>query len=192
MRILNGLISQAAAVAAALMLVAGCGDQKSSTESQNSATSKELQPDQVTSNARMFLYSGGHKTTDLKAEEIRQFTKRDSTVAEKLMIEFFDTTGARISTLTAQGGYIREKDNYLAVAGDVVVIGEDSIRLETQYLEWVGAKDSVVTDSFVTVIFNKSDTVMSYGFQSDPRLKNITFKRQVSGRLTDVKKVTDE
>lgn len=180
-----------AAVVAVLMLAVGCGDQKSSTEAQNSVTSNELQPDQVTSNAHMFLYSGGHKTTDLKADEIRQFTKIDSTVAEKIIIEFFDTTGARISTLTAQGGFIREKNNYLAVSGDVVVIGEDSIRLETQYLEWVGAKDSVVTDSFVTVI-NKGDTLMSYGFQSDPRLKNITFKRQVSGRLTDVKKVKDE
>ena len=191
MNILNGLILRTAAVAAALMLAAGCGDQKSSTEAQNSVTSKELQPDQVTSNAHMFLYSGGHRTTDLKAEEIRQFTKLDSTVAEKIMIEFYDTTGARISTLTAQKGFIREKDNYLAVSGDVVVIGEDSIRLETQYLEWVGAKDSVVTDSFVTVI-NKGDTLMSYGFQSDPRLKNITFKRQVSGRLTEVEKVKDE
>ena len=191
MKILNRLILRTAAVAAALMLAAGCGDQKSSTEAQNSSTSKELQPDQVTSSAHMFLYSGGHRTTDLKAEEIRQFTKLDSTVAEKIMIEFYDTTGARISTLTAQKGFIREKDNYLAVSGDVVVIGEDSIRLETQYLEWVGAKDSVVTDSFVTVI-NKGDTLMSYGFQSDPRLKNITFKRKVSGRLTEVEKVKDE
>ena len=172
-------------------IIAGCGDDNPASKAAMDQADGILQPDQITSNAHIFLYSGGHKTTDLLADEIRQFTKIDSAIALNLYVEFFDTSGIRISTLTAREGYIRQKDNYLAVSGSVIVIGRDSVRLETEYLEWDGAKDSVVTDSFVTVI-EGADTLMSYGFQSDPELKDVTFKHKVSGRLTDVEKARDE
>jgi LPS export ABC transporter protein LptC len=170
----------------------GCGDDGQRSDVIDQPSTDALQPDQVTSNAHIILYSGGHKTTDLIADEIRQFTRLDSAIAYNLYVEFFDTAGIIISTLTADEGYIREKDNFLAVSGSVVVIGEDSVRLETEYLEWVGEKDSVVTDSFVMVIEGGDDTLMSYGFQSDPQLKDVTFKHKVSGRLTDVEKIEYE
>lgn len=176
---------------AGLLALAGCQSKEDGAADAGMATRDGLQPDQVTSNAHFFLYSGGRTTTDLLADEIRQFTKLDSIIAYNLYVQFYDTTGQRSSTLTAKRGYIREKDNFLAVTGSVVVIGRDSVRLETEYLEWNGAKDSVVTDSFVIVIEN-GDTIMSYGFQSDPQLKDVTFKRQVSGRLTDVEKRENE
>lgn len=151
-----------------------------------------IHPDQVTTNAHIYLYKKGHKTTDLLADEIQQFTQRDSTIAINLHAEFYDSLGQRLSTLTSKRGYIREKDNYLAVNGTVVLIGEDSITLLTEYLEWDGQKDSVVTDSFVTIIRPGGDTLTSKeGIQSDPQLKNISFKK-ASGRLTDVEKVKDE
>lgn len=172
------------------LLVFGCSDEKLSSDNGEDYV-EGAQPDQITHNAHIFLYKGGYKTTDLTADEIRQFSALDSAVASRLTVDFFDTTGARVSTLTADEGYIREKDQYLAVSGSVVVVGKDSTRLETEYLEWDGEKDSVVTDSFVTVI-EKGDTLMSYGFQSDPELKDVTFKHRVSGRLSDVGKKTDE
>ena len=177
-----------------LLIIAlnGCGDDGTTTETADPGDLGIPQPDQVTTKAHIYLYKGGHQTTDLLADTIWQFTRLDSSLAANLFVEFFDSTGARISTLTARHGYIREKDNYLAVSGSVVVIGEDSVRLMSEYLEWNGAKDSIVTDSFVTVIEGAGDSLMSYGFQSDPQLKNITFKHQVSGRLTDVEKIKDE
>ncbi len=171
-------------------LSAGCSDDRVSSNGAQTAADEGIQPDQVTHNAHIYLYKGGHKTTDLTADEIQQFSHLDSAFATNLTVEFFDSTGARVSTLTANEGYIREKEKYLAVSGSVVVIGQDSVRLETEYLEWDGDKDSVVTDSFVTVI-EESDTLMSYGFQSDPELKNVTFKRQVRGRLSDVEKIKE-
>jgi len=178
-------------IGALFLFAAGCGDDGAGT-SRSNAAQDGLQPDQVTSNAHIYLYAGGHKTTDLLAGEIRQFTALDSTVATDITVEFFDTTGARISTLKADQGYIREKDKYMATSGSVVVIGRDSVRLETEYLEWVGAKDSIVTDSFVTVynFGEKGNVLMSYGFQSDPEMRDVTFKRKVSGRLKDVERDT--
>ena len=114
-------------------------------------------------------------------------------MASNLDIIFFDSTGKQVSTLTAQSGYIREKDNFLSVTGNVIVIGEDSIQLMTEYLEWDATNELVSTDSFVTVIRDE-DTLRSYGLITDPALRDITFKRRVSGRktLTDEDKGQDD
>ena len=174
-----------------LLAAFGCdksdmGDDRSVTMPLGKAT-----PDQITSNARIYLYSGGHKTTDLKADDLFQFTELDSTVAINVRAKFFDSTGAVVSTLTADRGYIREKDNFLAVSGSVEVIGEDSVKIFTEYLEWDAANEEVETDSFVTVI-RESDTLTSIGMVADPGLRDITFKKQVKGTLTDMEKIKDE
>jgi LPS export ABC transporter protein LptC len=168
-----------------------CGEEDALPGASGPASPDSLVADQVTSDAHIFLYKAGRKTTDLIADEIRQYTRLDSTIALNLYVEFFDSLGERISTLTANHGYIREKDNFLAVTGDVEVVGKDSVILLTSYLEWDAAKDSVVTDSFVTIIREGDTTLTSYGMQSDPRLENITFKR-ASGTLTDLIEENDE
>jgi len=174
-----------------LLFTIGCGSDTPEARLSTDSIADSLMPDQVTSQAHIYMTSGGHRTTDLKAVELQQFTSRDSTVAVDLDAIFFDTSGEQISTLTANKGFIREKDNFLAVNGDVVVIGEDSVKLYTQYLEWDAANDRVVTDSFVTVI-QGTDTLTSYGMVTDPRLRDITFKRQVNAQVSDLERVNDD
>ena len=169
---------------AAAIFALGCGSEERPQTIPQAGPSESAGPDQVTSNAHIYMYSKGYKTTDLRADQIRQYTKLDSTIAVRLHADFFDSTGARVSTLTARNGYIREKDNFLAVNDSVVVIGENA-RLETEYLEWDAGQDRIITDSFVTVIWGAGDTVRSIGAETDPRLKDITFKKKVSGRLTE-------
>ena len=172
-------------------MVVGCSDDNIRDNDSPTLPLDKTSPDQVTSNARIYLYSGGHKTTDLQADELAQFTELDSTVATNVKAKFYDSTGALVSTLTSDFGYIREKDNFLAVSGAVEVFGRDSIQLFTEYLEWDAAREEVETDSFVTVI-RESDTVRSIGMVTDPGLRNITFKKQVSGTLIDMEKLEDE
>ncbi|MFH1700899.1 MAG: LPS export ABC transporter periplasmic protein LptC [Candidatus Zixiibacteriota bacterium] len=175
----------------ACSLMMACGEETTRPPQSSITLIDSIQPDQVTSNAHIYLYKKGYKTTDLLADEIRQFTQRDSTIAINLHAEFYDSLGQRLSTLTSNQGYIRQDDNFLAVNGAVVLIGEDSVTLLTEYLEWDGKKDSVVTDSFVTIIRPGGDTLTSKeGMQSDPQLKNISFKK-ASGRLTDIEKAKD-
>lgn len=181
----------AAAMAAAIMMI-GCGSDNKPQSAHGTAVIDSAGPDQVTSNARIFLYAKGRKTTDLRADLIMQYTAKDSTIAQQLDVDFFDSAGVKISNLVAERGYIREKDNFLAVTGSVKVLGEDSTRLFTEYLEWDAGKDRVVTDSFVTIITQNQDTIRSYGVVTDPRLRDITFKRKVSGRLTNMEKIRDD
>lgn len=171
-----------------LILLTGCDEEKPFRESSDAVSAGKVLPDQVTSNAHIYLYRAGRKTTDLIADEIQKYTRLDSTIAIHMTAEFYDSTGARISTLTADRGFVREKDNFMRVAGSVVVIGQDSVRLETEYLEWDAERDRVVTDSFVTITRN-NDILHSYGMETDPGLKNTTLKKKVSGRLTEVEKL---
>ena len=175
----------------AAVIGAGCGEDDIGNDKSMTLPTDKTIPDQVTSNARIYLYSGGHKTTDLQADELAQFTDLDSTIATNIRAKFFDSTGALVSTLTSNFGYIREKDNFLAVSGSVIVVGEDSVQVRTEYLEWDAANEEVETDSFVTVI-RENDTLRSFGLVTDPRLRDITFKKQVSGTLTDMEKMKDE
>ena len=150
------------------------------------------QADQVTSQAHIYLYSGGRKTTDLRADELYQFSKLDSTVAYNLDVDFFDSAGQIISNLVAQEGYIREQDNFLAVSGSVVVRSRDSARLNTEYLEWDAGRELVSTDSFVTITYADGSVTNSLGMESDPQFKDIRLKKRVSGRVQDVEKLKNE
>jgi len=150
------------------------------------------QADQVTSQAHIYLYSGSRKTTDLRADELHQFSKLDSTVAYNLDVDFFDSTGQIVSNLVAREGYIREQDNFLAVSGSVVVRSRDSARLNTEYLEWDAGRELVSTDSFVTITYADGSVTNSLGMESDPQFKDIRLKKRVSGRVQDVEKLKDE
>ncbi len=172
------------------IIAVGCSDSPDSSSNTHDVVLDSITPDQVTSKARIFLYNGGIKTTDLHAEQLRQFSKLDSTIAFDLDVDFFDSTGVKISNLKADSGYIREKNNFLSVTGNVVVIGKDSVMVFTEYLEWDAANEMVNTDSFVVVI-RDNDTLTSYGMITDPKLENITFKRQVQTRISDIERVTN-
>ncbi len=177
--------------------LSGCGDSSeppSSTVNNDMIDSLLTDPsgaDQVTTQAHIYLYKAGHKTTDLLADTMRKFTKLDSTIAINLDIDFFDSTGAKISNLIAETGYIRERDQFLTVTGGVVVTKkEESVVLLTEYLEWDAANEKVLTDSFVTVI-READTLYSYGLETDPGLDSISFKNRVSGRISNIEKVKE-
>lgn len=173
----------------ATMLLTGCGDETEPPAPFITAESTDPSgADQVTTHAHIYLYKGGHRTTDLLADTLRKFTKLDSTIAINLDIDFFDSAGAIISNLIAETGYIREKTQFLTVTGGVVVTKkEEAVVLLTEYLEWDAGNEKVVTDSFVTVI-RGGDTLYSYGLETDPALDSISFKNKVSGKISDIER----
>ena len=84
--------------------------------------------------------------------------------------------------MTADSGVIREKTETLEVFGDVRITTRDSVRLVTTQLAWDPKISKIVSDSLVTAR-RESDVVRGYGMVSDPDLKNIVFKRQISGQM---------
>ncbi len=168
-----------------ILLAAACGEKneiKAPPAGSDSLTAVKVRPDQQLRNARILLYNKAILTSDVRADSIEKYEKQDSALAWKLDVHFFDSTGSEISTLVADSGLVREHINLMVANGHVVVISEDSSKLETDQLVWNAQKNTIETDKFVTLI-QHGDTLTGYGLEADQRLNKIKIKKQISGRL---------
>jgi LPS export ABC transporter protein LptC len=163
----------------------GCGNKneiKAPPAGVDSLAVAKIRPDQEMRNARIYLYNKAIITTDIKADYIEKYEKLDSTLAWKLNVHFFDSTGKELSNMVADSGLVRERTNIMIANGHVVVISEDNSKLETEQLLWNAQKNKIETDKFVRIIQNE-DTLTGYGLEADQRLKKIKIKKQVSGNI---------
>ncbi len=97
-------------------------------------------------------------------------------------VVFYDSAGAdRISTLTARAAEIDEKTRDMLAAGDVVLLSEDSTRLEADTLNWHHDSEKVTGDGKV-VIRRPDGLETGVGFEASSDLKRWTL-RQVTTRL---------
>jgi LPS export ABC transporter protein LptC len=187
---MNKVILYVAAILPVLLL-AGCGTKneiKAPAGGADSTMADILRPDQQIRNARIYLYNGAMRTTDVLADYIEKYEKQDSTLAWKLQVHFFDSTGREISNLVADSGLIRERTNTMVANGHVVVIGEDSSRLETEQLFWNGRNNKIETNRFVRVI-QEGDTINGqFGLEADQRLTHIKIKA-ASGVMKDAEEI---
>lgn len=172
-------------LAGTMAFAIGCGrnEVKGPPIDADSTAAGKIRPDQQLRNARIFLYTKAVRTTDIQAEYIEKYEKQDSTLAWKLKVDFFDSTGKEISHLVSDSGLVRERLNLMIVNGHVVVIGENESRLETEQLIWNGREAKIETDAFVRIIQNGDTTAQGYGMESDERLTKIKIKKKVSGSL---------
>ncbi len=168
-----------ALAAAAVLVIAGC------TKPQPPKTGQEISGEFPTSSARntvTIFTTAGIRTTEIFSDSVVNYAEKDSTQAYTLKVNFYDNDGLWTSLLTADSGVIREKTEKLEVFGDVRVTTRDSVRLTTTQLAWDPKIAKIVSDSFVTAE-REGDIIRGYGMVSDPDLKNIVFKRQISGRI---------
>nr|MBN2278608.1 LPS export ABC transporter periplasmic protein LptC [candidate division Zixibacteria bacterium] len=177
-----------------LSILLSCSEKdeiKAPGSAETDSDGKELmRPDQQIRGAQILLYKGSLVTTDIRADYIEKYDKRDSALAWKLDVLFYNDRGELTSSLVADSGLVRESANWMVANGDVVVIGkEDSARLETQQLFYYGQSETIETDSFVT-IYQRGDTLRGYGMKADRGLKRVKIKRQVSGTLQNTGEIT--
>ncbi len=168
-----------------MIIFISCAETSEDRMADNTTDSTEvaiIRPDQQIYDARISLYDGAHKSTDLFADYIEKFERIDSTQAKKLDVYFYDDEGNQISNLTADSGIVREQVNFMEVFGNVIVTTEDNAVLYTEQLRHNTANDMIESDVFVRII-QHGDTIQGYGFESDRRLRNIKIKKQVSGTL---------
>lgn len=151
----------------------------------------QVYPSSEATNATTEFLSGSVVTTRLRSGRIVQFAERDSAWAYVLHADFFDSTGNHTSTLTADSALVREGQRLMEGFGTVRVVTTKGTTLDAPHLQWNDLDRTVSTDSFVVVTRGR-DVMSGYGFQSDPELTRIVFRRQVSGRIADPKSLEGE
>jgi len=133
------------------LALAGCSRNDKSSDTDPTAIDSAAYPDSEVSGAKIYLYNRGGVTTEIVADKIVQFESKDSTMAYNLDIDAFDTLGAVTSQVFGDSGIIRENEGRFTIFGNVVVITEDGMRLETDYLYWDSKHDRIFTDAFVQI-----------------------------------------
>jgi len=160
-----------------IILFLRCGeDQK-----MEKKLTKDL-PDQVIENATMVFTVNGKKSTVIKAKSIFKWVDKDFTKAKTLEVDFYDTLGEHTSHLTADSGWVWEKRQNLEVLGNVFVVTDDGIKLETESLKWDPKINKITTDDFVKITKGK-DIMTGYGLEADQNLRNFKIKRWVKGEI---------
>lgn len=171
------------------LTLVGCSNKEKVSSDSDSVDRSELVPDSELRGATIYLYEKDKVTTEVKAERLKKFEALDSTMAYVLNVNFFDSIGHVTTNLVGDSGVIRELSNQLSVYGNVVVVTDDSSRLETDYLYWNTNKDKIVTDAFVRII-KKNDVITGWGMEADPHLTRIKVLNRVSGTVHDAEETS--
>jgi len=143
------------------------------------------------SGATIYLYDRQDVTTEIRADLIRRFESIDSTMGYVLDIDFFDSLGQVSSNLVGDSGVIREKSNRLQVYGRVVVVTQDSARLETDYLIWDPEIGKIQSDAYVKFT-RHGDVMTGWGMEADPDLGRLKILSDVSGSVSESEVLSEE
>ncbi len=173
-----------------LALMLGCS-QNTASDQQISTADSIARPDSELSDAKIYLYNRGQVKTEILAKRIIKFVDLDSTMAYGVNIDIYDSTGKSTTQIVGDSGVIRETKGRVDIYGNVVVIADDSIRLESDYLYWLSATEKIQTDAFVKITIGKDMVVTGWGMEADQDLFPFRILNQVSGQVSGAEQKID-
>jgi LPS export ABC transporter protein LptC len=145
-----------------------------SLEEQTAAGSldPEIIPDQESWKSTITITQDGKKFAEIWAGYIAFYNQQGKTfLKDSIHGDFFDRDGSHNSVLTADSGFVFNQTNNLVAYGEVVVVSDSGIVLETRELRWDNEKQKIISD--VPVRFTtEDDTLVGDSFISDPDLSN--------------------
>ncbi|WP_157974329.1 LPS export ABC transporter periplasmic protein LptC [Lewinella sp. IMCC34183] len=100
---------------------------------------------------------------------------------EGLIAYFLDELQDTTSTLVANDGVYRQRNQLITVRDSVVWESRDLQRLETEELNWDDSRQLIYTNKFV-VLTQPDYIITGYGLESDPGFTNARVL-QVDGRI---------
>lgn len=147
-------------------------------------------PEQVIENMEVTFTEQGRRTGVLKADSVAIYRQGEVQKGKKIQVDFYDQEGQRVSTLTAMSGIYDSKAEEIEAQGDVVVISEAGVRLETDVLRWRKKTNRIFTHAFVKIT-RGNNLVSGYGLDTDPRLEDLHIQRDLQGRIEDIQDITE-
>ncbi|MBK9390363.1 MAG: LPS export ABC transporter periplasmic protein LptC [Bacteroidetes bacterium] len=91
-------------------------------------------------------------------------------------VDVFDGKETPTGSVTSKYAKYTKATNVWELKDSVVVINENSDKLETEVLNWDQTKDLIYSDRFVRFT-NEDQIVMGTGFESDPHLRKRKIKK---------------
>jgi LPS export ABC transporter protein LptC len=159
-------------------------------EQSTSSLDQARIPDQESWKSVITMTKDGKKFAEVWAGYIAFYSEQGKTfLRDSIHADFFDRNGIHNSTLTADSGIVFSQTNNLIAYGEVKVVSDSGVVLETRELRWDNEKQKIISE--VAVRFSTQvDTLLGDSFVSDPDLTNYEIKnaRGYSRRLIPLEK----
>ena len=172
-----------AALAATLSPLA-CGKTKEAVVQPTNAYADSS--DQVMYGARSLLTDQGLLRAELHADTAYFFDENSRIEMRTVRTTFYTQTGAKNAVLTSRAGTYDQRRQQMTARGDVVVVGEDGRRLESQQLKYDQRMNQISSDSAFTVTEPGGRRLSGIGFISDPQMNNMRCLRACGGAAGQV------
>ena len=130
------------------------------------------QPDQIIRGFGITITDEGVKKTEVEALEAFIYEDKDQIVARHMNVKFFSSNGEYFSQLWADSGIVNMETNDMFAVGNVVVLTNDSLRLETETLNWDEEMEKISTEDSV-VFYQEDKIIRGKGLYSDPGLEDV-------------------
>jgi LPS export ABC transporter protein LptC len=170
------------------MLLFSCT--KIEEEQSTSSLDQARIPDQESWKSVITMTKDGKKFAEVWAGYIAFYNEQGKTfLRDSIHADFFDKNGIHNSTLTADSGIVFNQSNNLVAFGEVKVVSDSGVVLETRELRWDNEKQKIITE--VEVRFSTQiDTLLGDSFTSDPDLTKYEIKnaRGYSRRIIPLEK----
>jgi LPS export ABC transporter protein LptC len=89
---------------------------------------------------------------------------------EGVEVDFFDDQGNHSSHLISDRGEYNEKTEDVTGIGNVIVVSDSGVTLNTEILRWDNARGKIYSDTLVMVTTREADTLYGIGFESNADL----------------------
>ena len=137
----------------------------------DNALKTEDLPDQEGWNSVVAATNNGRLKAKVTYGHMLRFSKdKVAKFDQGIKVVFFDETGKKTSTLTAERGILNEKTNDVSAMGNVVVVSDTGVTLHTEELSFDQRKQKIISRVDVMVTTMTGDTLYGIGFESDAQL----------------------
>lgn len=177
MRVLTALV-----IGLLALIIAACGDLN--TEKPPAQLPSVGLPDQVMTNAEIYLTADGFRKATIKSESLKVYSRVDTTLMYVVKVMFFDTTGEHTSTLTSDSAWVSQRANRMTVIGHVVGSTTNNRKILADSLRWDARSEQIVTEGYVE-IYRGEDILKGEGLETDQRLEQVIIKRNPRGTFNE-------
>lgn len=171
-------------------IFSGCGGERKETLSTGNGE-KEY-PSQEGWNSDLFLTSAGHLQAVVRYGHMLKYDEKKLILFDEgVEVDFYDAEGSHASRLTSERGEYHETTEDVIGLGNVVVVSDSGVTLQTEVLRWDNGLMKILSDTVVTVITPDRDTLYGVGFESEPDLSRWIIRKPwgVSDRKVDVEEL---
>lgn len=168
-----------------IVVSAGCSE-LSTEESQkvNKALNDSLTSSTETWDLDMILIEEGLKKVRIQGSYAATYHTEElneTRIQGPIHIDVFDSAGAVKTEVTSNRAVYRAKEAEFELFGNVQVDTRDDRHLESEYLKWNQADNTISTPKFV-IITTPTDSIAGSGFTGTTDLSNYTIK-EPKGRV---------